>query len=290
MAPNLAWVSQQRSHRHWGAVMAVLCALVNVGGASAASAEGPLTSDYQVKLLVSDEANAAPGEFTEEFAERYGVSAPRGSESAVYLDTADHFYLDRGWSIRVRYREGKDHLDVTYKKRYPLRDVDLEETDIAAAEDRARADKLLGNEDFSAQVNVSYQSATLDLSAKKKVPCPQSGCAVPEGEDAALLAAQLEPQAMRSDVGTPLADQGVIASSPVRQRTYRANIAGIKTDIESSRIGGRDWVEVSEKETNRGDALQKRKKLLKELSSQGYLEPADAFKTPLIVGELKESV
>ena len=74
-------------------------------------------------------------------------------------------------------------------------------------------------------------------------------------------------------------------SQTVNQQTWRVEIGGIKTDLEVATFGDQVWVEVSEEDTSRNDAIRKRETLIAELENAGLLVHADAFKT----GEVLES-
>lgn len=206
------------------------------------------------------------------------------TEESVYFDTADGFYSNNGWSIRLRHKEGSSNYDLTYKYRKPLSHNSLSKD---VVEDGLREAKSEGfdssDTNYDAQVNASYVSSSLDFSNKKSAACVTAQCDIPSIDDAVSIVAGAEPGKLQKTTGRKLGSSDLKMSQTVSQKSWRVEIGGIKTDLEVARFGDTTWVEISEEETFRKDAARKRDELIKELERAGLLVTEDAFKTQVVL-------
>lgn len=254
---------------------------MSVGPVRAADVADP---SYQIKLKLTPEAVNADGSPSDKFRANFTVLGRGGVERSRYFDTGDLFYSSRGWSVRIRNTEGGDSLDVTFKYRQAIVDNSLSKTSAQDALERARTNNFDASDDnYQPQVNASFNTATLDFSNKKSVPCLTAACAVPTGRDAQVLLSGLEPGKMLKATGAELSSLDLSDSPEVEQQTWRVDIGGIETDLEISTFAGQKWIEVSEEDSSRSDAIRKRDTLVSELSRARLLEPEDAFKTDVVL-------
>ena len=264
-------------------VICIASALFAVPDAGAAAVATP---DYQVKLRLSETAVDAHGEPSAHFRSHFDVLGEFGSEQAVYFDTADGMLANHGWTARLRHKDGAENYDITYKYRLPLGDNSLSKSTVEDGLERARKLNFDASDtNYDAQVNASAETSTLDFSNKKSAACVTSQCEIPSVDDAVALVAGLEPGKLKKSTGTALSAVDVKMSQTVNLQTWRVEIGGIKTDLEVATFGDQVWVEVSEEDTSRNDAIRKRETLIAELENAGLLVHADAFKT----GEVLES-
>lgn len=240
--------------------------------------------DYQVKLRLSEQAVDANGEPSAHFRQNFEVLSEGGTEESVYFDTADGFYSENGWSIRLRLKDGNSEYDLTYKYRQPLTYNSLSKE---VVEDGLRDAKNKGfdssDTNYEAQVNASYVSSSLDFSNKKSAVCVSAQCEIPSVDQAVPIVIDAEPGKMRKTTGRELSGSDLKMSQTVSQKSWRVEIGGIKTDLEVATFGGTTWVEISEEDTSRKDASRKRDTLVKELDRAGLLVKEDAFKTPVVL-------
>lgn len=193
---------------------------------------------------------------------------------------------NHGWTARLRHKDGAENYDITYKYRLPLGDNSLSKSTVEDGLERARKQNFEASDtNYDAQVNASAETSTLDFSNKKSAACVTSQCEIPSVDDAVAIVADLEPGKLKKATGTTLADVDLKMSRTVNQQTWRVEVGGIKTDLEVATFGDQVWVEVSEEDTSRNDAIRKRETLIAELENAGLLVHADAFKT----GEVLES-
>lgn len=239
---------------------------------------------YQVKLRLSEQAVDSFGEPSAQFRESFRVLSEGAQEEAVYFDTADGFYSNNGWSIRLRHKEGASNYDLTYKYRQPLFYNSLSK-DVVEDGLREARDKGFDSSDtnYDAQVNASYRSSSLDFSNKKTAACVTAQCEIPTADRAVPIVTGEEPGKMQKTTGRKLGSTDLKMSQTVSQKAWRVEIGGIKTDLEVARFGDTTWVEISEEETSRKDAARKREELIRELEQAGLLVKEDAFKTPVVL-------
>lgn len=90
--------------------MLMAVAMAAPGGAGEASAAAVAEPDYRVKLLLKGDAVDAEGQPSQALTSRFELGEFEGTERSVYVDTPDRFYGSRGWSIRLRHKEGRGLL------------------------------------------------------------------------------------------------------------------------------------------------------------------------------------
>ena len=172
-----------------------------------------------MKLLLKGDAVDAEGQPSQALTSRFELGEFEGTERSVYVDTPDHFYGSRGWSIRLRHKEGADSYDVTFKRRAELSDNSVSKDSVDRALEEARDAGFDSSDDnYAAQVNASYASTTLDFSNKKEARCIDKQCSLPEGDRAVDIAAELEPGKLSKATGTSIAEVVPVASTKVEHR------------------------------------------------------------------------
>lgn len=253
-------------------------------GASPAFAADIADPTYQIKLRISPEVLDAEGNPTQDFADKYELSDLKGTEQIAYLDTADNFYQNRGWSLRIRLKEKSREYDLTYKYRHPLAQNSLDKETVNDALEFANDNNFDESDtNYDAQVNTSFFTSTLDFSNKKSTNCQPFNCVFPSDELAATLIADKEPGKLTKASGTHIDPQSLEMSPVVEQRTWRIDVDGIDTDFEVTNINGDFWVEVSEEDSSRKDAARKKQELINSLTEDGILLKQDAFKTDYVL-------
>lgn len=252
--------------------------------ASPAVAAAVADPDYQVKLLLSSDAIDSDGAPSAQFRSYFPVLGEVGSETSVYFDTEDGFYANNGWSIRLRHKDGAGQYDLTYKYRQPLFYNSLSKDVIDVGVKQARANNFDSSDtNYRAQVNASYFTSTLDFSNRKAAACVTAQCQIPASKEAIAIVAGAEPGKLTKVTGTSLGHTDLRMSQTVEQKAWRVEVGGIKTDLEVSTFSGQRWVEISEEETSRKNAVRKRDELIAALKQSGLLLEQDAFKTSAVL-------
>lgn len=259
-------------------------------GTGVAQAADVADPSYQVKLRLAPAAIDGNGQPSQAFRSSFTVSPETIREQSVYFDTQDRLYENQGWSIRLRHKEGADSYDVTYKRRIPIEDNSLSKASVERALNEAKQLNFdASDKNYEAQVNSSFNTATLDFSNKKTAACTTEDCSMPFAQHAVEIVEFLEPGKLTTATGGTLADADPAMTAVVDQQTWRVEIDGIKTDLEVSSFAGQKWVEISEEESSRSDAKEKQRKLIAALDRAGLLIHSDAFKTGTVLNTLDQA-
>lgn len=122
--------------------------------------------NYEVKLFLKPKVVFVDNQIIPEVTDFFNITN-RIKMSIQYLDT-DHLSInEEGWIARVRRKESHEEgkFELTYKKRYPIVDNDIESALIKAKLDGFDSSK----KKYEAQVDWGYDKQTLSFSRKKKV-------------------------------------------------------------------------------------------------------------------------
>lgn len=121
--------------------------------------------NYEVKLLM-DPAKVLGPDFKLTSAVLAEFSMPKSvtKMNVQFLDTPEKEIYDAGWNLRIRKVEGKPDFELTYKKRYPISDGDIDAAVVIAN----NQDGFDADPDYEAQVEWGFQKQTLSISRDKK--------------------------------------------------------------------------------------------------------------------------
>ena len=116
---------------------------------------------FEIKLLLDAERVLDEGHlFTKEFLDLFDIQEGYQPIKVLFLETKDRIFHQEGWINRIRWREGKEKAECTFKKRYPV----LGE-DIAAALANAAQDGFsLKEKKYSTQIDWGYSGMKLSFS------------------------------------------------------------------------------------------------------------------------------
>ncbi|RAP31180.1 hypothetical protein C2W64_00352 [Brevibacillus laterosporus] len=194
-----------------------------------------------------------------------------------------------GWISRIRKSDSKEHLELTYKKRYPIKNDDIDAALIQANKDGFDATDT----DYEAQVEWGYKQKTLSISREKKVK--QSGY---QGTELPSLADSIKlvttnilgklDKWLYAGWGKEKLEQARIYG-PVLAKRYTGTWNGLKTYVEIWPIKAASGnsveyiVEASFKTAKSSVAVEEQKKLIVFLKEKGWFLPKDSLKTALIL-------
>lgn len=261
--------------------LSALCVGVVAPTASAADVADP---DYQIKLKLRSDLVNAQGILKSQVADKLNAQEADAPKQLAYLEDSKGTLGDSGWTVRLALKPGDDQYEVTYKFREPLSSNDLSKSTVDAALKRAKEQNFDASDtNYDAQVNASFATSTLDFSTKKTVSCEQWDCVFPSADVARDIVTDLEPGKLEKKLNGSLADLDLKMSTVVEESSQRIEVGDISTDLEVVDMNGSYWVEVSEDETSREDAIRKRDTLIDELNDLGYLVEEDAFKTEKVI-------
>lgn len=134
-------------------------------------------SSVEVKLVLENDAVLdAEGSPTEMACELFGFDPEYSTREVAYLETASRGFIGEGWTNRVRHKEGKNKLEITFKKRYAVEGTDIESA-LALAREQGFGDET---GPWEAELDWGYEKMTLSVSREEKVSFPEGVSTVEE--------------------------------------------------------------------------------------------------------------
>lgn len=243
------------------------------GPAACAEQEEAREVSYEVKLLLdSDLVLNDDLRLTDEMCRLFNVEDSYKPIDVVYLDTPERDFLREGWINRLRQKDGKEKIERTYKKRYPVFAGDID-----AALAQAAAD---GFGEYETQVDWGYVDMTLSVSMEdsEKHPKYASLSEYPADEAIQLLERAMPPE--ERSLSDLLSDTQIVG--PLRF----LRIKGSWQDIEEISIEIWPTLHITELSFDADDyefTADARNRLLTFLDEGGMLLHEDALKTTLIL-------
>lgn len=102
-----------------------------------------------------------------EWEQAFGITEEWRPIDVMYLETSDRDFQQEGWINRLRWKSGKKKAERTYKKRYPVTDMDIAAAFEAAAKDGFRISgkgtEPDGEKGFEAQLDWGYEEMNLSF-------------------------------------------------------------------------------------------------------------------------------
>jgi len=255
-----------------------------------AHAASNMVPDYEVKLLMDPSVVLGTDfKLTSTVLSTFSMPTSVTKMNVAFLDTnAKDIYLN-GWSPRIRKMEGDSNFELTYKKRYPITN-----NDINAALTQANLDGFdSGDTNYDAQVEWGYQNKTLSITrSKNATKSGYSGMDLPSISDSRSLMISNAPGKfdnwLSSGWGTNLLSNSRYYG-PVLAKRSIGTWSGLQLYIEVWPIKnvagtGTDYiVEASFKTTSANTASTKHDDLVTFLQGKGWFLAQDSLKTQLIM-------
>ena len=244
---------------------------------------------YEVKFLLdSDQVLNKDHRLKKEYRDYFDASSDYLTMGIMYLDTETQDFNNQGWINRIRVKEGKSDFELTYKKRYPIQDGNIEEALTLANQEGF--DKTDTN--YSAEIDWGYSKMTLSLSCKKEksnkgyndLELPKKNAAIDMIKD---RMPGKEEDWLCKNWGKETIDDAKKAG-PVYCYRY-GKYEGTDIDIEIMPIENQSSgeityiTEVSFKEDDYNSADELRSSLMDDLDELGILEHEDSLKTQMIL-------
>nr|WP_230875749.1 hypothetical protein [Paenibacillus campinasensis] len=266
----------------WGSVLAGT-------GLESVSAAPNAVPSYEVKFSARPEAVLTPDrQVRPEVIQQLGVSSTPLAIGVAYFDTDGLALNEQGWNVRFRKKADKNNYELTFKKRYPIINGDID-----AALTLANKEGFDSSDDnYEAEIDWGYSRQTLSFSNEKKVSVNMAGPQLPSEQ--VMLSHLLDKLPGKLNKwSAPNWGKQMLSQSrsygPVVFDRYEGQWQGVKMTLEvwpirnSSGTGTEDFIEVSFKTADRNVATRLRAELLELLESNGWLLPGDDLKTQLIL-------
>ncbi|KAL2200281.1 hypothetical protein P885DRAFT_57162 [Corynascus similis CBS 632.67] len=245
-----------------------------------------LIPDFEIKFLLEPaEVLDTDHNFNDQLLSIFETPPTVTKINVMFMDTNKKTLYQARWSARIRRKEGRPKLELTYKKRYAI-----EAEDIDAALTEASCDGFDGFHDneYDAQVEWGYKKMTLSISHKKKVSDPGSGgTSLPDVESARSMIVGNAPDTLGNWGKNALRKARVYG--PILTTRLTGTWKGLKLIVEvwpiviSAEHKPEYIVEVSVKADTIREAEDVRRALKDMLSGRGWLCPRDALKTRLVM-------
>ncbi len=205
----------------------------------------------------------------------------------LYVDTPDKTFNNGGWTNRIREKDGKKNIEITYKKRYNLKDGDLS----AAMAQAAKDDPMLLAGDYEAEVDWSFDKMVLSFSIEQKITKPEGGI---KGMSEADLVKNLLENIPRDEAGWMFAKlhsksfPNARIAGPVDYIRYIGEYKGVEIDIEvwqvPTKAAGIEYItELSFEGDSIEEAAPLRDEIMQMLEERGVLLHESSLKTSMIL-------
>lgn len=243
---------------------------------------------YEVKFLLKPDVVLSSGSALQsQVANTFQVNEPAERMLVQYFDTPSLTLNDSGWNVRFRKKEDKKKYELTYKKRFPVANGDIN----GALTQANNAGFSAADSNYEAEVDWGYSKQTLSFSNKKETSASK-GLTLPSEQEALELLLENLPGKLDKTNGTGWGTaqlQQSYAHGPITATRYNGTFEGLETSIELWPIKNADGsgiennVEISFKTDNYQTAASTRADLLNLLQNKDWLIPADGLKTNLVL-------
>ncbi|MFB9522895.1 MULTISPECIES: hypothetical protein [Streptomyces] len=260
--------------------LAVSAALLSPA-APAHAADGAVS--YEVKINLT--AAALDGSHAPSAAVRkaFGITGAAKARSYSYYDTDDRALDAKGWSVRLRHKDGSS-FEETYKKRFPVTDGDLD----AALKTARAAGFDSGDSAYKTEVDWGYAKQTLSFSNETKRSAKNyPGTSLPSGDTGRGWLVADAPGKLK-DATNALGSSR--AHGPVTAKVYGGAWGGsddasieVLPVVGAGGTGTEYVVELSFKTDSRTDAAELHRKSVAAAEANGWLYRGDILKTQLIL-------
>lgn len=254
-------------------LIAALFLLLSPHPAAFADWEKPDGLSFEVKFLL-DSALVLDDEnkLTDQVRGLFHMEDDYRPIDVMYLDTAEREFWREGWTNRLRQKAGKEKIERTYKKRYPVSEGNI---DVALAQAAKE-----GFGEYDAQIDWGYTDMTLSVSVEDSDVHPEYPqlSQLTTDEAARFLETAMPPEEHGlSDLLSQIQRIGPI-------RFWR--IKGSWQDIEEVTV--EIWptlhtTELSFKAADYASASDARDRLMAFLDEEGFLLHEDALKTTALL-------
>lgn len=248
---------------------------------------------YEVKFIADPEAVlTSDGRVQENVIQKLGLALVPQAIGVAYYDTEQLELDEQGWNVRFRKKEDKDNYELTYKKRYPVINGDIDAALTLANQEGFDA----SDDNYEAEIDWGYSKQTLSFSNTKKVSADTAGTQLPSEEEALLLLLDKLPGKLEKWSAPKWGKQKLLQSrvyGPLTFYRYEGQWKGQKLTLEvwpirnSEGTGTENLIEISFKTNDRQSATLLRSELMNTLEANGWLLPVDGLKTRLILERYK---
>lgn len=254
-----------------------------------ASAAANAVPAYEVKFLAKPELVLnTDGTPRSEVIQTLGLNSTARNISAEYFDTNALNLNQAGWDVRFRKKDDKNNYELTYKKRYPVINGDVNAALTLANHEGFDA----SDDNYEAEIDWGYGKQTLSFSNTKKVDTKATGVQLPSQQEALSMLLDKLPGKLKNWSSSNWGKQQLTVSrayGPVTFQRYEGTWNGQEITLEvwpirnAAGTGLENIVEISFKTADSTAVSGLRTQLMQVLENKNWLIPADGLKTQLIL-------
>lgn len=220
----------------------------------------------EVKLMLKPKRALEKGfTLSSALTELFDISGESKERPVWYVDTADQKLRKWGWS--VRFRQHKDDLELTYKKRYTEQGYKtMLDTPLSAAFDRG----------FEPEIDLGYSKKTISFSYIRKLNADNQ----PDLLESRRLAIADCPELLTHWKGHNKGFASLcetVLYGPVAAMNYEGKLDGLKIKIEVWKLKG--YLAELSFDIDSKDVAETKKQVVRLLLSSDMLEPVNTLKT-----------
>ena len=246
------------------------------------AASGPNLT-YEVKFLLNSEKTVnSEGGLAADVSTLFNVSKTQ-KRTVVYAETADKAFIRTGWINRVREKDGKKNLEITYKKRYAVAGTDVEGAMALALREYPA---FSAGTSFEAQVDWNWNSMTLSFDTGKKFSKPNGGLRGMSTDEVLALVIGSMPDGEKKAIGRAVSPSVMKTTGCIDYVQYSGTYNKTEVDIEIWNLPGGPVAELSFKAKTFDGASAIREELTGLLDSGGLLLHQDSLKTSMILNSV----
>ncbi|WP_375373901.1 hypothetical protein [Paenibacillus sp. S150] len=244
---------------------------------------------YEVKFLGNpDTVLNSDGTPRSNVLETLGLASSPQAIRVEYFDTNLLELNNAGWDVRFRKKADKSDYELTYKKRYPVVNGDIQAALTLANKEGFDA----SDDNYEAEIDWGYSKQTLSFSNTKKVSTKTAGAVLPPEQEALELLLDKLPGKLKNWSSSNWGKQKLTASrahGPLTFERYEGTWNGQELTLEvwpvrdGAGTGIQNIVEISFKTASISTASGVRSELMSLLKAKGWLIPEDGLKTQLIL-------
>ncbi|KAF2418774.1 hypothetical protein EJ08DRAFT_49793 [Tothia fuscella] len=246
--------------------------------------------DYEVKLLMNPSVVLGSDfKLTPTVLSTFAMPTSVTKMNVQFLDTDSKPIYNAGWSPRLRKTEGEADFELTYKKRYPVSNNDIDGTLTTAANEGFDSTTTT----YDAQIEWGYQQKTLSISRKKTASSSgYSGMDLPGTSNSRTIMINNAPDKFDDWLGNGWGTNNLAISrlyGPILAKRSIGTWSGMQIYIEvwplknAAGTGIEYLVEASFKTTSRTTASSQHDALITFLQGKGWFLAQDSLKTALIM-------
>ncbi|MDA2302847.1 CYTH domain-containing protein [Bacillus cereus group sp. MYBK95-2] len=243
--------------------------------------------EYEVKFFlkinkVLDTANNLQDCVTKEF----NISNNDFKQLDIqFIDTMGQDIYKEGWILRNRKKNNRNY-ELTYKKRYPIDNGNIDETLKQVLSDGFHD----SSENFAVEVEWGLHKQTLSVSCEKKEPIPDSSISnLPDIKELRTMFLDNAPEIFLNWQVEKWGENQIQNSKvygPVKAKKYEGTWESTSVNIELWTLEGysESIIEISlEKSKDKNQSLQEHDKLKEFLYTKGWLSEEDISKTQWVI-------